>query len=236
MSDIQRMTGYGRWCLLTALVILAAAGCAKKVLEYPMPSVSDSGPQVIEHRVAVGETLRLIADNYYGDPARAGDIALSNGLEDPDRILPGSLLRLKFAGGEWDSARRRASALEPYNRGVDLMSRERLGEAEQQFRLSMNTAPELLAARYNLALVLIKRGRNSDALTLLEDLTERRPEDADFLFARGHALFQMTRFDEAAGQFRLALAVKGNNQRAARLYRAGSRDLQPAITPFPDEE
>ncbi|MBU8871108.1 MAG: tetratricopeptide repeat protein [Gemmatimonadales bacterium] len=215
MTRIQRIFRFGRWGLLWVLVGFAAAGCAKKVLDYPVPSVRESGPLIIEHRVAEGETLRLIADNYYGDPARASDIALTNGLMDPDRILPGSFLRLHFAGQEWDSARRRAAALEPYNRGVDLLAREQLGEAERQFRFAIDTAPELVSARYNLALVLVKRGRNSEALPLLEELTAQRPEDTDFLFARGHALFLMTRFDEAVDQFRLALAVKENHQRAA---------------------
>ncbi len=215
MVGVQQMIRFGRWFLLSALIILAGPGCTKKVLDFTPPVVKESGPQIIQHNVAEGETLRLIADNYYGDPARAADIARDNGLSDPDRILPGSVLRLKFAGQEWGSARRRASALEPYNRGVDLMARDRLGEAERQFQLAMDTAPELLAAQYNLALVLVKRGRNTEALPLLESLTEQRPKDQDFLFARGHSLFLMTRFDEAAEQFRLALAVSGSHQRAA---------------------
>ena len=215
MASVPRMILPWRWFLLSVLVVLTVGGCAKKVLEYPPSAATKSGPRAIEHRVTEGETLGSIADNYYGDPARAADIALANGLADPDGVLPGSLLRLQFAGEEWGSARRRAAALEPYNRGVDLLAREQLGEAERQFRMAMETAPELLAARYNLALVLVKRGRNSDALPLLEDLTARRPQDPDFLFARGHALFLMTRFDEAAAQFRLALAVRGDHQRAA---------------------
>lgn len=221
MIGAQRIVRFPGWGLLSVLVVLTIlailmlGGCAKKVLEFPAPSSTESGPRVIEHRVAEGETLGLIADNYYGDPGRAKDIAGANGVSDPDRILPGSLLRLEFAGPEWDSARRRAAALEPYNRGVDLLGRDQLGEAERQFRLAMDTAPELLGARYNLALVLVKRGRNTEAIPLLEELTKLRPEDTDFLFARGHSLFLMTRFDEAAEQFRLALAVKGDHQRSA---------------------
>ena len=47
----------------------------------------------------------------------------------------------------------------PYNKGVDLMAQERLAEAEKQFRLALETAPDLVAAQYNLALVLLKRGK-----------------------------------------------------------------------------
>jgi len=226
MGRISRWFPWPRWCVLPimmALMALMVGGCAKKVLDGPSLDVSGSAPQIIEHRVVEGETLALIADNYYGDPDRAAQIASANGLADPDRILPGSLLRLEFAGSEWSSARRRAAALEPYNRGVDLLARERLGDAERQFRLAKDTAPELLAARYNLSLVLLKRGRNTEALTFLEELTSRRPEDPDFRFARGNALFQLARFDEAADQFGLVLDVDSGHRRA--LFSA-ARSLQ----------
>ena len=215
MVGVQQKVRSGRWGLLAVLVILVVSGCAKKGLEFTQPVATKSGLKTIDHRVAEGETLRLIADNYYGDPARSGDIARENGLSDPDRLLPGSLLRLQFASGEWDSARRRASALEPYNRGVDLLARDQLRGAQRQFQLAMDTAPELLAARYNLALVLGKRGSQAEALPLLVELTTLRPRDTDFLFARGHALFLMARFDEASEQFRLVLALAENHQRAA---------------------
>lgn len=200
---------------MSLLLALLGAGCAKQVLDGPLADGPPTGQRFIEHRVVAGETLALIADNYYGDPARAGRIAAANGLDDPSRILPGSLLRLEFAEQEWEPARRRAAALEPYNRGVDLLARDRLAEAEKQFRLAQETAPELLSARYNLALVLLKRGRSTDALPLLEDLTARRPHDSDFLFARGNTLFQLGRFDEAAEQFRQVLLVDEGHLRAA---------------------
>jgi tetratricopeptide (TPR) repeat protein len=215
---------------LLVLLALMAGGCAKQVLDGPRPAVTAPGQRVIEHRIVEGETLGLIADNYYGDPKRAAQIASANGLDDPNRILPGSMLRLEFAGPEWESARRRAAALDPYNRGVDFLARDRLAEAEKQFRLAQDTAPELLSARYNLALVLLKRGRNTEALPLLEDLTNRRPEDPDFLFARGHALFQLARFAEAADQFGLVLNFDPGHLRAAfsvaRSLQEGGRPQQ----------
>ncbi len=190
-----------RWVLLLVLLSLGLAGCAKRVVIAPDVEPPAAGPPSIEHRVAPGETLMQIADNYYGDPAAAERIARANGISDPDHLLPGSLLRLEFEGQEWDSARRRSSALEPYNRGVDLLAQDHLGEAERQFRLAAETAPELVGARYNLALVLMKRGRNTDALVLLDELIRQRPQETDFHFARGNALFQLARFDEAAGEF-----------------------------------
>ena len=59
--------------VLAACAVLAlAGGCAKKVAPpagEPALEVSD-GKRVLEHTVGRGETLALIADNYYGDPDR----------------------------------------------------------------------------------------------------------------------------------------------------------------------
>lgn len=198
------------------LPLVMWTGCAKKVAppvdtEVPMPEEG----HFLDHTVAEGETLAQVADNYYGDPALAGRIAAGNGITDPERIIPGSVLRLRFSDDEWESARLRSAALVPYNKGVDLLANERLAEAEKQFQLAVETAPDLVAAQYNLALVLLKRGKTEQALTILEELTVLRPTDTDFLFARGNALFQGTRFDEAAAQFQAALAVDPELKRAA---------------------
>ena len=212
-----------------ALVLLACtwAGCAKKV--GPPQTGGAGSQQLIEHVVAPGETLRLIADNYYGDPERSVDIAEANGLSDPDRIVPGSVLRLRFAAGEWATARVRAQALTAYNLGVDLLAQDRLAEAETQFRLAVDTAPGLVSAQYNLALVLLKRGHPDQALPLLQELTVRRPQDVDFHFACGNALFLLVRFTEAVDQFDLALAQQPGHKRAAfglarSLQEAGQRE------------
>lgn len=200
------------------LVALLAAGCAKKVTTSPVEEeapIPQAGDFHLDHTVADGETLAQVADNYYGDPDRAGRIAGDNGLADSDRVIPGSVLRLNFSEDEWGAARKRSAALVPYNKGVDLLGNERLAEAEKQFRLALDTAPDLVAAKYNLALVLLKRGKTEQALVYLEELTALRPTETDFLFARGNALFQSTRFDEAAAQFTAALAVDPNLKRAA---------------------
>jgi tetratricopeptide (TPR) repeat protein len=204
--------------LLGVLLLLAVlmGGCATKVAPPVEGEVAvPPGSHFLDHTVAEGETLTQVADNYYGDPGIAGRIANDNGITDPVRIIPGSLLRLRFNDDEWELARKRSAALVPYNKGVDLLAKERLAEAEKQFRLALDTSPDLVAARYNLALVLLKRGKTEQALVLLEELTRQRPTDTDFLFARGNALFQSTRFDEAAVQFQAALAVDPQLKRAA---------------------
>ncbi len=214
-----------RLALLTMVgLLILLSGCAKQTGPAGQPIVP-ADQRRIEHIVGPGESLARIADNYYGDPDRYLDIARENGINDPGNIVPGSVLLLSFSADEWDAAQKRAAALKPYNKGVDLLANERVGEAEKQFKLALETAPDLRAAKYNLALVQLKRGRNDRALVLLEELTQERPEDPDFLFALGNALFQSTRFDEAADQFTAALEYRPGFKRAAfglaRSYQEG---------------
>jgi len=207
-----------RLCLIlcTFFLVVVFVGCAGKSGPEAQQDLGLSADQrVIEHTVGSGESLSRIADNYYGDPARSEDIARQNGLSDPERMVAGSVLRLQFSADEWDAALRRASALKAYNKGVDLMANDRVGEAEKQFKLALDTAPDLLAAKYNLALAHLKRGRNDRALVLLSELTAERPTDPEFLFARGNALFQGTEFAAAIVQFSAALEYRPGFKRAA---------------------
>jgi tetratricopeptide (TPR) repeat protein len=214
---------------LAAGLVASLAACSKQTgPAAETASPHPVGPYTLEHTISEGETLTRIADLYYGDPARAADIAQENGVTAPARLAAGSVLRLSFAQAEYDQARRRAAALEPYNRGVTAFSRGDLDEAERQFRLALRTEPDLTDARYNLALVLLKRGRSEAAADLLADLVAARPDDADFGFAYGNALFKQTRYLEAAQAFGTVLAAHPDHRRAAfgharALQEAGSR-------------
>ncbi len=199
--------------LLTAFILLGT-GCAKQVVQQS-PSTEPALPgHTLQHTVAEGETLGRIAANYYGDPDLAGAIAAKNGISDPNRIVPGSVLVLNFDENQWQGAQQRAVALEAYNKGVDLMGQDRLAEAEKQFRLALDTASDLESAQYNLALVLAGRGKNSEALVILDELTTVRPGNPDFHFASGHSLFMAARFCEAQVQFEEVLKIDANHKRA----------------------
>ncbi len=208
---------------LTACVLVT--GCAKRVSG---PGVKINVPvsgNLIEHQVQPGEDLAIIADDYYGDPAYAADIAEFNGLAAGFNLVPGSVLKLRFDSDQWEVAQRRAMALVPYNEGVDLLATDRLGEAEARFTQALDIAPGLYAARYNLALVLLKRGKADAALEHLEQLVRARPQAVDFAFARGNALFQTAHFQPAADQFLALLKIDPGNKRAAFGY---ARSLQEA--------
>ncbi len=208
------------WLLLPLLV--PAGGCAKR----PAPATGPAAPapgalappspgRAVRHTVRAGETLARIADNYYGDPARAGDIASANGLAPGRDPAPDSVLDLSFTPDEWKVAERRATALDPYNRGVQALAQDRLGEAERLFRLAAETAPDLADARYNLALVLLRRGRADEAVDLLGRLAAERPDDAEYGCALGNALFQSARFADASVRYAAVLQARPGHRRAA---------------------
>jgi tetratricopeptide (TPR) repeat protein len=219
--------------------LLGLAGCAKQVMAPVRvePSVVEPAAPTPElpskaftlaHTVREGETLARIADLYYADPSRAKALAAANGLSDPDHLAPGSVIALSFGPAEWDDARRRAAALEPYNRGVDAMAAGDFDRAQREFQFSLQTAPELTDAQYNLALVLMKRGQHQEAERTLTALVAQRPQDADIGFALGNCLFYQTRYDEAAAAFHRVLSSHPGHLRAAfgealSLHEAGRR-------------
>jgi tetratricopeptide (TPR) repeat protein len=209
------MTTTRQRSLLGAAAVLLAAltACGPRPAVQTQPPAAAS--RVIEHRVAAGETLAQVADNYYGDPDAAAQVARDNGLVEPGRLAAGSVLRLRFSEDQWEQARRRASALGPYNRGVELMAAGRLAEAEEAFSLALTTAPDMASARYNMALVAGQRGRHEEAAAILAVLADERPGNTDFRFALGHALFSASRPQEAAAAFREALAIDPAHRRAA---------------------
>lgn len=224
------------FCLFLVGLVLVA-GCAPRSTAPPAVTETPDDSRVIEHKVLPGETLGRIAENYYGDPLRAQSIAQDNGISAPDRITAGSVLALRFGPDEWEKALQRASALDAYNQGVDLMGQDRLADAERQFQLAVATAPDLVAARYNLALVQLRRGKSDLAVEQLTVLVEERPEDHDFRFALGNALFQQARFQEAIAQFTLLLEQDPGHTRAAfglaRSLQADGQD-QAAMTAWRD--
>jgi Flp pilus assembly protein TadD len=203
--------------LAAPATLLPMGGCAKRVAPpagEPSPP-EETEARVLVHQVAPGESLALIADNYYGDPAAADRIARDNGIADPSRLAAGSTLLLRFDDASWSEARRRAAALEPYNRGVEALEQEDLERAEEQFRLALRTAPELVSARYNLAVVLGQRGRHDEAAALLTELHALRPQSVDIAFALGHSLFQMGEFARASEVFGALVAAHPDHRRAA---------------------
>ncbi|MFD4640045.1 LysM peptidoglycan-binding domain-containing protein [Lentzea sp. NPDC058436] len=68
----------------------AAAPEPAPVEEAPAPAA----PEVRTHSVESGESLWVIAERYYGDGNRYGEIASANGISNPDLIHPGQVLTI----------------------------------------------------------------------------------------------------------------------------------------------
>ena len=198
-------------------LLLPLAGCSKKLAGRGAPPHVRRHQQEysLTHVVTAGETMARIAENYYGDPARAADIAGWNGLPDPDLLAVGSVLLPRFTEEQWDRAERRLAAMDPYNRGVDALRSGRLDEARDAFRQSLAIDPGFPDARYNLALIYLKRGLNADAAEILTGLLAEKPADRDFLFAYGNVLFHQADFDAAAEKFAAVLVIDPTDRRAA---------------------
>lgn len=198
-----------------ALALLG--GCSRKLAGRGAPPYARQhrDQYTLTHRVAEGETLARIADNYYGDPGRAADIAAWNGIHDPDLVAVGSALLLRFSAEQWDRAERRLAAMDPYNLGVDALRAGRLDEAREAFDRALAIEPDFPDARYNLALVYMKRGRNAEAADLLSGLLAADPEDRDYLFAHGNVLFHQADFTGAADRFGMILAADPADREAA---------------------
>ncbi|MBU0741460.1 tetratricopeptide repeat protein [bacterium] len=219
--------------------LAAAPGCDKRPVRQAvrLDTLRQHEQYTLVHTVASGETLRTVADLYYGDPARAAEIAAANGLTDPDRLSVGDDLLLVFSEDEWAGAERRYRARPPYNRGVDALASGRLEEAERAFDEALGIDPAFDDARYNQALVQLRRGRNEAAEDLLVDVRSRRPGDQDVLAALGNSLFYQTRFAEAVAVFRELLGLEPRHRQGAyglarALTEAGM--IESAITAWED--
>jgi len=219
-----------RLAISLILLSLLAGGCAKQQWNTSerLTTLRENDDYTLNHAVAQGETLRSIADLYYGDPDRAEEIALINNVIDPDLLAVGEMLELRFTEQEWTDAEGRRAALDAYNDGVAAMRAGSGAVAEDAFRRALSLDPDLEDAQYNLALVWMRRGRNEDAEAMLLPLADRHPDDLDVQQAYGQSLFYQARFDEAVTVFSRILQENPDHRdasfsRASALGESGRR-------------
>jgi tetratricopeptide (TPR) repeat protein len=196
--------------VLLSLMLLLLASCAgqKGALR---PERAD---QIVTHQVQYGETWGTIAEDFYGDDARARDLALYNGGDPESQPEPGSGVRIPLGNADVRKLRAKLDAAEIYNEGLDLASRGDYAGAVDKFRSSLEVDPGLAEASYNLAVTYQKLGLHERASTVLEGLVTRKPENPDYLFALGNACFHMGDLPRAEGAFLGALEVDPNHLKA----------------------
>lgn len=96
-------------------------------------------------------------------------------------------------------------------------------EAVELFRAAYTLAPDSLPIARNLGTALLQMGAFEEADILFSELVERRPKDADILFARANARRGRQAFREALADYRRAMTmaegVVGSDERVAAIGR-----------------
>jgi tetratricopeptide (TPR) repeat protein len=196
--------------VLLSLALLLSVSCAGRK-ETLRPERAD---QIITHQVQYGETWVTIAEDFYGDDSRAGDLAFYNGV-DPERLPePGSGVRIPLGKKDVRMLRSKLDAADIYNDGLDLVSIGDYASAIDKFRSSLEMDPGLREASFNLAVTFQKLGLHERASTVLEGLVTREPDNPNYFFALGHAYFHVGDLPEAEAAFLDALEIDSNHLKA----------------------
>ena len=198
-----------RGTFLAAVAIAAGAllwGCAKEVREPE--------GKVYLHKVAEGETLEDIADEYYGNAARASFIGEFNGISGAESVAPGTVLRVPMSLEDIDQMKTREQATAPYNEGLALAEKASYIDAVEKFREAIALDPGFADARYNLGVTLYMVKSYDKSKEELERAVELRPRDPKYLFALGNSLFHLEDVGKAASTFETVMGLDPSNTKA----------------------
>jgi len=181
-------------------------GCAKEAREPE--------GKVYLHKVASGETLKDIADEYYGNPGRASFIGEFNGISGDETVAPGTVLRVPMTLDDMDRMKTREQADVPYNEGLALAEKASYIDAMEKFREAIALDPGFADARYNLGVTLYMVKSYDKSKEELERAVELRPKNAKYLFALGNALFHLEDIGRAASTFETVMETDPSNTKA----------------------
>jgi tetratricopeptide (TPR) repeat protein len=196
------------WTL--ALVALVMAGCAKQA-RHP-------AEKVYLHKMADGETLADIAEDYYGDPERVPAIVEFNGLAD-GHVAPGVVVRVPMTAKDVERLLVREKAKIPYDEGLELAEKASYVDAVQRFQDAIAVDPEFADAVYNLGVTLEMLKSYDKAKEQLEKAAAMRPKNAKFHFALGNCLFHLGNYAGAVSAFGKVTEIEPSHTKA--LYSLG---------------
>ena len=153
------------------------------------------------------------------DPIRAVRIEAARGLAGVPRSLLTEAQRTAFVAARAELvAAQMAAADQPaahLNLGVLADGEEHLEAAEAAYRTALRLDPLFLPARFNLATLLNRLGRNAAAEAVLRDGIDRVPDDGELHYSLGLLLAEEQRLDEAAARLGLAVALIPDRVRGA---------------------
>jgi len=185
------------------------------------------GERVLQHTVEQGETLESIANEYYADADRAGEIARFNNV-DSDAVRGGDVLRIPVTPSEMASLERREHARGPYNRGLELVERGSYLDAASAFREALEMDPDFAEAHYNLGVTYQQLKSYDRAAQQFKKATRLRPRHVEYRYATGGAYFYLNRYHDAIKWFRKTLELAPRHLKAQySLAVAYERDARP---------
>ncbi len=183
------------------------AGCAQKA-RRPI-----EGERVLSHVVKGGESLEEIADDYYGDPDRSGEIQDFNLLKTND-VSEGDVLRIYMTPEDVETLERRKQARVPYNAGLELVARGSFLDATEKFRNAARLDPDFAEAEYNLGVTFQKLNAHDKAIDAFKRAIRLRSRKPDYFYALGESYFFAGRFGKAATAFEKVLQIDPNHLKA----------------------
>jgi len=156
--------------------------------------------RVYAHKVTPGETLEDIAEEYYGNPSRAGKIRAFNDLGE-ERVQPGTIISIPISGDDFERLKTRESAREPYNQGLAYAEKGSYLDAVHSFQEALGIDAGFVDAHYNLGVTFQKMKSYDKALDRFNQAIRLRPNVAEYHFALGNSYFHLQQYGEAAAAF-----------------------------------
>ncbi len=215
-------SNWRRSVVLIAILLALASGCVKR------PGVPPRGGRIVMHKVAANETLAGIADDYYGDPSRAKEIAEANGI-DEDGLHEGMVLQITMKRKDLEFLEVRKAARVPYNEGLESAARGDYVKAVTKFKDALAVDTRFVDARYNLGVTYQKMKLYKKALEQFEEVVRLRPGNTVYLFALGNSFFHTGRYDKAVDTFEKVIGLdpghlKAHFSLAASLEKMGDKE------------
>jgi len=192
--------------LLICAAVIVLAGCSR----YGKPGEGDA---VYVHTVEEGESLQDIADDYYGDPARAEWLRDFNDLEDAP-LKVGSDIRVPMNEKDLERRKQRELAQPPYNAGLAQAEKGAYLEAVQYFIEALEVDDDFIDAHYNLGVTYQKLKQYDKALGELKVAARARPDAAEYQFALGTSYFYLQKYRDASGAFETAIEIDPTYRKA----------------------
>ena len=181
---------------------------------------------MVDHTVGRGETLEEIAQEYYGDRGRAGEIAKFNSVDAAD-LRSGQKLRIPLTPDEQTGFSRRQSARGPYNEGLAQVEGGRYLDAVLSFQRAIELDPAFGAAHYNLGVTFQRLESYDKAADAYREAIRRDPDSADYRYALGATRYHQGEYRDAIGWFKQALDIDDHHRKAqyslAKAYEKTSR-------------